>query len=573
MNQPTCPSDEATAQLSRSNAQTCRAFGEHINDWVEYLIALLDRIKARDCPESESDAIKYRRQLEWLLAFREGLNVSIDINFILAHIYHGGSSVDMEIEPRRHDPIQPCYEGDSPAFAVIERALNAKDLFLLQGPPGTGKTTAIVEIVLQALRHNPKARILICSETHVAVDNALDRLSVCLELEQVNLLMRHKQFSKGYQFDVPELESTATAARAKRIWSEAFESAPELAQQLWQRLSGDQEKVEEVPPWEKVEEVLPWLRKNLSDRHQVIGVTCNQLAHLIDTRSLAFDLAIVDECSKATLPEWLMPLSVAAKGILVGDHKQLPPTFCSEEIEVLKDLQDHQERLIRNGVIDRLFEQAPPVHKGTLTTQYRMRPEIGEVVSQAFYDGQLCHGRSAAARNRTPSPCANDAAIGWLTYHTKRRFPAYQGSPNGSPSPSNPIEAKLIARALARLADGLPDGQPPPSVAVITPYSAQKSLIRKSLPSHLLEKLHIETDTVDAFQGREADVVLFSFVRNHGSARFYADPRRLNVALSRAKDRILLVGSLDYLRDKARRMPVLNRLCKLPVLEPPITHN
>ena len=564
MNQPTCPSNEATAQPSRSSAQTCRAFGEHINDWVEYLIALLDRIKARDCPESKSDAIKYRRQLEWLLAFREGLNVSIDINFILAHIYHGGSSVDVEIEPRRHDPIQPCYEGDSPAFAVIERALNAKDLFLLQGPPGTGKTTAIVEIVLQALRHNPKARILICSETHVAVDNALDRLSACLDPGEISLVMRHERFSEGYQFDAPELESAVTVARANQAWSDALEFAPDLTRRLWQRLSGGQETVEKV---------LPWLRRNLADRHQIIGVTCNQLAHLIDTRSLAFDLAIVDECSKATLPEWLMPLSVAAKGILVGDHKQLPPTFCSEEIEVLKDLQDHQERLIRNGVIDRLFEQAPPVHKGTLTTQYRMRPEIGEVVSQAFYDGQLCHGRSAAARSRTPSPCANDAAIGWLTYHTKRRFPAYQGSPNGSPSPSNPIEAKLIARALARLADGLPDGQSPPSVAVITPYSAQKSLIRKSLPSHLLEKLHIETDTVDAFQGREADVVLFSFVRNHGSARFYADPRRLNVALSRAKDRILLVGSLDYLRDKARRMPVLNRLCKLPVLEPPITHN
>ena len=516
------------------------------------LVALLDHIGARDCPESRSsDATKYQRQLEWLLAFREGLNASIDINFILAHIYHGSSSVETETGPRRHDPIQPlqpCYKGDSQAFAVIERALDAKDLFFLQGPPGTGKTTAIVEIVLQTLRCNPKARILICSETHVAVDNALDRLSVCLEPDQINLLMRHKQFSKGYQFDAPELESAVTGARAHQAWSDALEFAPDLTRRLRQRLPGGQEAEEKVPSW---------LRRNLADRHQIIGVTCNQLAHLIDTRSLVFDLAIVDECSKATLPEWLMPLSVADKGILVGDHKQLPPTFCSEEIEVLKDLQDHQERLIRNGVIDRLFEQAPPVHKGTLTTQYRMRPEIGEVVSQAFYDGQLCHGR-------TPNPYANDAAIGWLTYHTKRRFPD-QGTPSGALR--NPIEAKSIARALARLADDLPNGQPKPSVAVITPYRAQKFLIQKHLPNHLMEKLHIEIDTVDAFQGREADVVLFSFVRNHGSARFYGDSRRLNVALSRAKDRILLVGSLDYLRDKASHIPALNLLCELPVLE------
>ena len=407
MNQLTCPSDEATAQLSRSNAQTCRAFGEHINDWVEYLVALLDRIEARDCPESRSDAIKYKRQLEWLLAFRGGLNATVNINFILAHIYHGGFAANAETNPRHHEPMQPCYDGDSPAFATIERALNAKDLFLLQGPPGTGKTTAIVEMVLQTLRHNPKARILICSETHVAVDNALDRLSACLDPGEISLVMRHERFSEGYQFDAPELESAVTVARANQAWSDALEFAPDLTRRLWQRLSGGQEAVEKVPSW---------LRRNLADRHQIIGVTCNQLAHLIDTRSLAFDLAIVDECSKATLPEWLMPLSVAAKGILVGDHKQLPPTFCSEEIEVLKDLQDHQERLIRNGVIDRLFEQAPLVHKGTLTTQYRMRPEIGEVVSQAFYDGQLRHGR-------TPNPYANDAAIGWLTYHTKTPVP------------------------------------------------------------------------------------------------------------------------------------------------------
>ena len=551
MNQSTCQSNQTSAQPS--NAQVFHAFGEHLNDWVEYLVALLDRIKARDCPE-RSDAIKYKykRQLEWLLAFREGLNASIDINFILAHIYHGSSSVETETGPRRHAPIQPlqpCYKGDSQAFVVIERALDAKDLFFLQGPPGTGKTTAIVEIVLQTLRCNPKARILICSETHVAVDNALDRLSVCLEPDQVNLLMRHERFSKGYQFDAPELESAITGARAHQAWSDALEFAPDLTRRLRQRLLGDQEAEEKVPRW---------LRRNLADRHQIIGVTCNQLDHLIDTRSLVFDLAIVDECSKATLPEWLMPLSVAAKGILVGDHKQLPPTFCSEEIEVLeKDLRDHQKRLIRNGVIDRLFEQAPLVHKGTLTTQYRMRPEIGEVVSQAFYDGQLHHGR-------TPNPYANDAAIGWLTYHTKRRFPD-QGTPSGTLS--NPIEAKSIARALARLADDLPNGRPKPSVAVITPYRAQKFLIKKHLPNHLMEKLHIEIDTVDAFQGREADVVLFSFVRNHGSARFYGDPRRLNVALSRAKDRILLVGSLDYLRDKARHIPALNLLCELPVLE------
>ena len=551
MIQSTCQSNQAPVQTS--SGQACRAFGEHLNDWVEYLVALLDRTQASDYPESKADGIKYKhkRQLEWVLAFRKGLNASININFTLAHLYHGDFTVNAETKLRRHEPMQRYYEGDSPAFATIERALNAKDLFLLQGPPGTGKTTAIVEMVLQTLRHNPKARILICSETHVAVDNALDRLSACLDPGQIGHLMRHEKF-KGDQFDVPELENTVTAARANQAWSEALEFAPDLTRRLLQRLCEGPEKVP------------AWVRRNLADRYQVIGVTCNQLANLIDTRSLAFDLAIVDECSKATLPEWLMPLSVASKGILVGDHKQLPPSFCSEETEVLKDLQDHQERLIRDGVIDRLFKQAPPAHKGALTTQYRMRPQIGEVVSQAFYDGQLRHGRKPSPSLSTESGQLHDEPIGWLTYRTECRFPAHQGGPL-----TNTIEVKLIARALARLAADLPDGEPPPSVAVITPYRAQKFLIREHLSGHLVKKLHIEIDTVDAFQGREADVVLFSFVRNQGSARFYGDPRRLNVALSRAKERILLVGSLDYLSGKAKAHDIraLSLLCELPVLE------
>lgn len=543
-------SDEVGAQRSTSNAEVVRAFGEHVHDWVEYLVSLLDRVEAREGAES-ADAIKYRRQLKWVLAFCEGLNVSVDVNFILAHIYSGSYSVGVQAEVPRRDPIQGCYEVDSAAFAVIEKALNAKDLFLLQGPPGTGKTTAIVEIVLQTLRDDPDARILICSETHVAVDNALDRLSVCLNSDQIGFLMRHRKFSEGYQFDMLELGDVVTAARANQVWARASEAAPELTAHLWQRFAGGQHSVEKVPSW---------LTKNLADRHQVVGVTCNQLEHLVDSRSLPFDLAIVDECSKATLPEWMMPLSMADKGVLVGDHRQLPPTFCSEEIEVLGELRAHQERLIRDGVIERLFQQAPLAHKGALTTQYRMRPEIGEVVSQAFYDGELRHGR-------TQGPWANEPAIGWVTYRTKRRFPAQQHGGSGHGSPSNPIEVELIARALGRLADGLPSDQQPRSVAVITPYTAQKFLIRKNLPDHLLEELHIEVDTVDGFQGREADVVVFSFVRNHGSARFYGDPRRLNVALSRAKDRILLVGSLEYLRGRARHIPALKVLCEQPVLE------
>ncbi|WP_254241856.1 AAA domain-containing protein [Achromobacter pestifer] len=150
-----------------------------------------------------------------------------------------------------------------------------------------------------------------------------------------------------------------------------------------------------------------WQFRNLADNHQIIGVTCNQIDHLLDVDSEDFDLVIVDECSKATLPEWIMAMCVARKCILVGDHKQLPPTFCEEE---------------------------------------------------------------------------NDAL-----------------------------------------------------------------------------------DTVDAFQGRQADIVFFSFVRTTGPATFYGDSRRMNVAISRARDAVYLVGDLKYI--KSKNIEVLKKLAKLGVVE------
>ena len=131
--------------------------------------------------------------------------------------------------------------------------------------------------------------------------------------------------------------------------------------ELWNELNASKTKNDD-----DVVSIARWQARNLAEMHQVIGVTCNQIDHLMDSESQTFDLAIVDECSKATMPEWLMAMSVAKKCILVGDHKQLPPTFCTEESEVLEKMDAQKECLIRNGVIDRLFDNLPTNMKGTL---------------------------------------------------------------------------------------------------------------------------------------------------------------------------------------------------------------
>ncbi|MGF1731214.1 DEAD/DEAH box helicase [Photobacterium kasasachensis] len=527
--------------------QPQHGFVSHLDDWIAYLCLLLDRCddkitNSRGQQEKENlrrEKVKYERQLRWTLGFRKGSNASNRHNLIISAIYADSYNEPQPVTVNEYTPILDCYQRGDHAFKQIENALNAPQLFMLQGPPGTGKTTAIVEIVLQALKADPDARILIASETHVAVDNAIDRLSAVMEDDKIPTVLRYPNFSKGYHFENPAISMANYEDKANKAWTDAYLQSPELTQVLWDRLATSNGKIPK------------WLGKNLADKHQIIGVTCNQMEHIVDTESDLFDLAIIDECSKATLPEWLMPLSIAKKAVLVGDHKQLPPTFCATEAEALSEMSDHQEKLIRDGVIDKLFEQAPEWMIGTLLTQYRMQPNIGELISEAFYNGNLSHGRV-----QTENAQEN---FGWLTYSTKDRCPSEYGA-----ELANSHEVAVIDEALQKLAGNV-SSKEPISVAVITPYRAQCRLLRRTLMHHNEQGLNLEIDTVDAFQGRQADAVFFSFVRNTGSAKFYGDPRRLNVALSRAKNHLYLVGCTKYIKQQ-RRHEVLTKLARLPVL-------
>ena len=290
-------------------------FLRHIDDWIEYLCLLIGRMK------EPREKVKYQRQLRWVLGFRQGTNSSLIHNNIIAALY---ANVDFDTarlidNSNTYIPIQDCYKKDPQgnAFEQIEKAMACESLFLLQGPPGTGKTTAIVEVVLQTLKLNPSARILITSETHVAVDNALDRLSREFKDESFSMMMRYQKFSDSTELENPLVKNVEASTLHDKVWNTALERTPILTGRLWQRLA----------KLENREGVPRWLARNLSDTHQVIGVTCNQIEHLIDESSQSFDLAIIDECSKATMPEWMMAMSVAQKCLLVGDHSNYPLHF------------------------------------------------------------------------------------------------------------------------------------------------------------------------------------------------------------------------------------------------------
>lgn len=562
-------------------------FVDHIDHWLEYLTALLDDADKATKPKIE-------RQIRYLLGFRAGTNCNINHNRLLLYYYSnqakdGGDNISLpgenynaeekrapdenshetlakidafiaELKAREGStsmsiyptkPIQSSYQHSDPAFKLILKALASEDLFFMQGPPGTGKTTAIVEIVLQLIRAKPNARILISSETHVAVDNALDRLAKEASPKLMESILRYPEFSIS-EFECESTPQADALTRADAVWHKAHEAAPELTIQLWSDLDTSRKNDDDTLS------IARWQARNLAEMHQVIGVTCNQIDHLMDSETPMFDLAIVDECSKATMPEWLMAMSVAKKCILVGDHKQLPPTFCTEESEVLEQMDEHKERLIRNGVIERLFDNLPSEMKGTLGKQFRMLPDIGQFISHHFYKGELEHHRTETDHEFQD--------FGWFTYKSNGyRVPAQQGKEKKVLI--NDFEIRIIMARLAEINDRLKRSKAERkiSVALITPYRAQCKALRQALKKHdFSEVLAVEVDTVDAFQGRQADIVFFSFVRNTGPATFYADDRRMNVAISRARDAVYLVGDVDYIASK--RLSVLDALIKLPIL-------
>ncbi|RRD91637.1 DEAD/DEAH box helicase [Conchiformibius steedae] len=555
-------------------------FIEHLNHWLEYLSELYKTTDEQTKP-------KLKRQMRCLLEFYNGVNCNIHHNFLLQHYYsYSAKSINEDIfiegmasnkktqqnssekvkkfvdELKQYSsttstsivvdkPIQQCYQTEDSAFQLISKALVSNDLFFMQGPPGTGKTTAIVEIILQQLKARSDAKILVTSETHVAVDNALDRLAAVAPPKLRNGILRYPRFSIS-EFESDYTEQTAAIGRADILWHRAYQIDSALTSVLWK----------ELEPYKQGKDDnldLPyWQARNLAEMHQVVGVTCNQIAHLRDTNSPMFDLAIVDECSKATMPEWLMAMSIAQKCILVGDHKQLPPTFCTEASDVLDQMEEYKGRLIRNGVIDRLFENLPSSMKGTLGKQYRMLPEIGQFVSQHFYQGQLEHHRIKADHGFCD--------FGWLNYHISNYRVPMQLTGEKKVL-VNHIEVEIIMKQLSLMSKKLKAEQTGRklSVALITPYKAQRKALRDELKNwDFSSEMAIEVDTVDAFQGRQADVVFFSFVRNIGPATFYADDRRLNVAISRARDSVYFVGDMQYL--KSKKLPVLDSLMKLPVL-------
>jgi superfamily I DNA and/or RNA helicase len=468
---------------------------EHLSHWRAFLTERISLV------EEKGELIKLARQLRTIERVRYAavLNPNVLIEFINPS---DKSSPNAE-------PCENVLELNDSQKMAVEFALGNADLSLIQGPPGTGKTQVIAEICMQLYRKNPDIKILVCSETHIAVNNLISRIS---EYEHSIRIVRIRDKEQSGALDKFSPEAIIGAYNE---WLLEECKNHEITKIILETLFDYEDKS---------------LEKALALSANITGMTCNRVnAYEFESSSEMFDVVIIDEVCKATLPEILAPLTIAKKAILVGDPKQLPPVFCSDEIEIIRSIE--KSNLLSHQYIDELFSKS--ANMAILNTQYRMTNQIGDLIGTLFYEGKLKNGRNTDG----------DKDIFWLDYAPTEIWPRKETSNTEFPKIYNLDECKIITYILKELDIR---SNPMTSVAVIAPYRYQVIMLRELLQMDSFRNLNISIDTIDGFQGKECDVVVFSLTRTVGSSRFLADARRLNVALSRARDKLYITGNLSY---------------------------
>lgn len=511
---------------------------------------------------------------------------------------------------------------------AIFKSLYAEELALIQGPPGTGKSTAIAEIIWQHTRRNPKERILLTSETNLAVDNAIDRLK-----NDKNNYVKPIRFGNDEKL---ESEGFFYSLKAINNWEKDREAKPNTVSHWIENISNrihfqdDQTIDSALGKWKNHLqnpniETRELFAKKYLENVNLIGATGSSIGksnsegratsffhsylatfepekynrrdwkacYKID---IAFDTVIMDEASKATPPELALPVLFGRKAIIVGDHRQLPPMVDGEEIkdllisigekELAKTL-SHKE--FQKSQFERLFESIDDSIKGTFKIQYRMHPAINEVIRQFYIeDGGLKCGlplEESFHNSFTPwnsrfhglnfrGVISPQTHVIWLDVNTPE---VKEGTSRANLGEVHAINAflKVIKNSEGKPAfdDWLSkQSEEEQQIGLISFYGKQISYINRMIKENHND-MSIRLSTVDRFQGMEKNIVIVSMVRSNkistsshqeadndlygelgypsqSSLGFAEFPNRLNVALSRARRLLVIVGNSEHFCQK-----------------------
>jgi ATP-dependent RNA/DNA helicase IGHMBP2 len=404
---------------------------------------------------------------------------------------------------------------------------SSNDISLILGPPGCGKTVTLVEIIRAIVQAEPEAKILVCAPSNAAVDNIAEKfIDTSKSIDVVRM---------GHPSRLSEtIESVSLSSKV-----DASDEA-QLCSDIKAELKAARISVEKKR-----------LRKELKIRQnqaidRVMGKARVIFSTLVGASKVKtkVDYVIIDEAAQALEIACWIPIVTACprKLVLAGDHKQLAATIKSKEAE---------ERGLGITLFSRLYELHGNSICSLLNIQYRMNQEIMKWSSMEFYDDKLIAHESV--KNRTlQSIDTNDMLEDGMLFYsredllvipllfvTTRNEADFEEAYSVDGSHSNPGESALIKCYLEILnKSGITD------ICVISPYSAQVELIRQDIRE--LSPL-TPVSTVDSFQGRECSVVLISLVRSNRKAEigFLKDPRRINVAITRAKMQCVIFGNSD----------------------------
>jgi len=285
---------------------------------------------------------------------------------------------------------------------------------------------------------------------------------------------------------------------------------------------------------------------------QIIAGTCVGIAGVKGMEDVAYDLCIIDEASKATATEILIPMARSRRWIVVGDPKQLPPYFDELGDELLNSFAEEE---VKETLLDRLLAPEnglPDGCRDKLRNQYRMVKPIGDLVSHCFYDGDL---KSPVKSHGLKLELAFPKPVTWYSTHARRD--AVEQSIGSTYQ--NPAEVSVVRGLLHKLQFLAKAQKQRVSVAVISGYTAQVQALTDMISQGIAEwpDLEVSSNSVDAFQGRQADVCIYSVVRSnpHAQLGFLREPSRLNVALSRGKSALAIVGDQAFCRTAKGRNP------------------